>query len=236
MLALSAMNRLDAVGDPALRSTLLFVRAQPRPVTAAGVGTALDTPRTVARFRLERLAEAGLLVTGFERRTGRKGPGAGRPAKTYTAAAETRALEFPLRRYEKLIALLLDGLPGRRGTRQLAEIGSAFGAELAKAAALRPGPTLPTALAGMCRGLGRLGFQAHVESVGDQSAVIVSATCPLRPVVVADPRARALDQGMWQGLIAAAAGKETLKSTRCLTEGCLDDSAPCRIAATFHTG
>lgn len=227
------MNRLAAVGDPALRSTLLHVRAQPRPVTADEVGAALEVPRTVARYRLERLAGAGLVVTGFERRTGRSGPGAGRPAKTYAAAAETRAVEFPPRRFERLIALLVEGLPRRRRAGRLAEIGAAFGAELADAAALRRARTVPTALASLCRGLGRLGFQAQVESIGEGSAVIVSATCPLRPLVVADPGTRAIDQGMWQGLIAAVTGPETPKSIRCVTEGCLDDTEPCRIVAAF---
>lgn len=228
------MKRLDAVGDPALRSTLLHVRAQPRPVTAADVGAALDVPRSVARFRLERLADAGLLVTGFERRTGRNGPGAGRPAKIYAAAAETRAVEFPVRRYEKLVALLVDGLPRRRRARQLAEIGAAFAAELAEAAALRPARTPRAALASVCEALGRLGFQAQVESVDSRSAEIVSATCPLRPIVVADPETRVLDQGMWEGLIAAAGGERRLRSACCVTEGCFDDSAPCRIVVSFE--
>jgi predicted ArsR family transcriptional regulator len=234
LLALTEMNPLDAVGDPALRSTLLFVRAQPAPVTAGGVASALGVPRTVARFRLERLADAGVVVAAFERRTGRSGPGAGRPAKIYVAAAETRAVEFPARRYEKLIALLAAGLPRPRRALQLAEIGAAFGAELAREAGLRPAKTLPAALASLCRGLGRLGFQAHVESVSDRSAEIVSATCPLRPLVFADRETRALDQGMWQGLIAATMGEERLRSARCETEGCLDDTAPCRIVASFR--
>jgi predicted ArsR family transcriptional regulator len=61
----------------------------------------------VARWRLEKLVEAGLLVIGLERRSGRSGPGAGRPAKTYAPVAETAAIEFPRRRYEALLGLLL---------------------------------------------------------------------------------------------------------------------------------
>jgi predicted ArsR family transcriptional regulator len=225
------MNRLDAVGDPALRSTLLFVRASPGPVTAGEAAAALEVPRTVARHRLERLADAGLVVPGFERRTGRSGPGAGRPAKTYAPAAETSAIEFPLRRYERLVGLLVAAVPRRRRARQLADIGVAFGAELAQAAGLRRASTLPAALAALCRGLGRLGFQAQVESVSDDSAVILSATCPLRPLVVSDPDTRALDQGMWQGLVAAVAGDAV--QARCATEGCLEAGGPCRIVASF---
>jgi len=90
---------------------------------------------------------------------------------------------------------------------------------------------LPAAFSSLCRGLGRLGFQAQVESVGDDSAVIVSATCPLRPLVVSDPDTRPLDQGMWQGLVAAVAGDAV--RARCVTEGCLEAAGPCRIVASF---
>ena len=56
------MDRLDALGDPALRSTVLLVRAAAKPVTADDVAEALDIARSVARWRLERLAEAGELM------------------------------------------------------------------------------------------------------------------------------------------------------------------------------
>lgn len=226
------MDPLDVLGDPALRSTALFVRAQPDPVSADEVAAALGVSRTVARWRLERLAEAGLLAAGFERRNGRTGPGAGRPAKTYAPAVETAAIEFPRRRYEALVRLLIDRLP-RRGRRQLGEVGYAFGLELAAAAGLRRGTALSTALERLCRGLGRLGFQATVERVTEEQAVLVSSTCPLRPLVVAGHEARAIDQGMWQGLIAAAAGEDTARGVRCETRDCLDRRSPCRIVLTL---
>src|SRR5436305_738148 len=97
------MHRLYAIGDRELREILLFARAQPLPVTADEVAAARRIHRNVARGRLERLAEAGFLVRSFERRTGRRGPGAGRPAKTYRVAPELSGIEFPERRYEQLI-------------------------------------------------------------------------------------------------------------------------------------
>jgi predicted ArsR family transcriptional regulator len=227
------MDRLDVLGEPDLRGTVLFVRAQPRAVTADEVAAGLGVPRTVARWRLERLAEAGMLVAAFERRSGRTGPGAGRPAKVYAAAPETAQIEFPRRRYEVLLRLLVDAVPQRRRARRLAAVGSAFGAELAQAARLRRARTTAAALDSVCHGLGRLGFQAWVESVDERQAVIVSATCPLRPLVVADPGARELDRGMWRGLVAAAAGEQAARGLRCLTDGCLDCSSPCRIVLGF---
>ena len=71
------MDTLEAAGDPELRAALLFARGQERPVTADDLAAAHDVHRNVARSRLERLVEAGLLAPGYERRSGRTGPGAG---------------------------------------------------------------------------------------------------------------------------------------------------------------
>jgi predicted ArsR family transcriptional regulator len=227
------VDRLDVLGEAALRDAVLYVRAAGMPVTADDVAARFDISRSVARWRLERLLEAGLVVVGFERRTGRTGPGAGRPAKTYAPAPETRAIEFPRRHYEALVRRLVDALPARQRARQLDEVGYAFGLELGRAARLRPAATPRIALDRLCRGLGRLGYQASVESVGDDGGVIVSATCPLRPVVVADADARPLDAGMWRGLLAAAAGADATARARCGTHDCLNADAPCRVVFSY---
>ncbi|HEY2779035.1 MAG TPA: helix-turn-helix domain-containing protein [Gaiellaceae bacterium] len=227
------MNRFDALGDPALRSTALLVRGAPKPLTADDVAERLDISRSVARWRLERLVDAGLVIAGFERRSGRSGPGAGRPAKTYAAAPETTAVEFPRRHSERLVNRLVDALPQRGRAKHLDQVGYSFGLELGRVARLRPATTIRASLDRLCRGLGRLGFQAAVESVTDVDATIVSATCPLRPVVVTDTDARALDAGMWRGLLAAAAGPKVAVAARCTTHDCLDTDAPCRIVVAF---
>src|SRR6266576_5166375 len=121
------MHRLDLIGDRELRETLLFARAQPLPVTADEVAAAQQVHRNVARGRLERLAGAGFLIASFERRTGRTGPGAGRPAKTYRVAPELTAIEFPERRYEQLIGLIVDALPKRARGKRLDELGATLG-------------------------------------------------------------------------------------------------------------
>ena len=227
------MERLDALGDPGLRGVVLLVRAAPNPVTADDVAEQLDISRSVARWRLERLVEAGLATAVFERRSGRGGPGAGRPAKAYAPAPETSAVEFPRRHYEALVGRLVDALPTRGRAKHLEQVGYSFGLELGRAARLRPAATIRASLERLCRGLGRLGFQATVESARDGEAVIVSATCPLRPVVVSDGAARALDAGMWRGLLAAAAGETAAAAARCTTHDCLDVQAPCRIVVAY---
>lgn len=227
------MERLDVLGHRELRATLLFARAHPRPVTAAEVASVLGVPRSAARWRLERLAAAGLLVSAFERRSGRSGPGAGRPAKTYAVAPETTQLEFPARRYEQLLELLISALPRRSRPARLAEVGFRFGRQLASAARLRTTANPALAFERICRALGRLGFQASVLSVSESEAVILTPTCPLRPLVVTDSEARAIDQSMWRGLVAGALTGYTVSDAACETHDCLDTGSPCRIVLTL---
>jgi predicted ArsR family transcriptional regulator len=223
------MHRLDAIGDQDLRETLLYTRARPLPVTADEVAAAHDVHRNVARGRLERLADAGLLIRSFERRTGRTGPGAGRPAKTYRVAPELSAIEFPERRYEQLIGLVVDALPERARHDRLREIGVAFGRELAREARLRPAKGYRTALGRVCAALGSLGYQASVAEVTDERAVITTATCPLRPLVRARPRLAELDRGMWAALLARAFAGIAVDEIGCDTPNCQRDDADCRV-------
>jgi predicted ArsR family transcriptional regulator len=221
------VKAFDALGDAGLREVLGFVRSRQEAPRAEDVAEELGLARSVARWRLERLVEAGLLRPVFVNRSGRRGPGAGRPAKTYAVVPETAALEFPPRRYEKLVRLLIEALPAQRRAGRLEEIGIAFGRELARAARLSPAARPATGLARICRALGGLGFQAAVESLTSERAVLVTPTCPLRPLVVDAPDAREVDQGMWRGLVAA--GLEHGSGARCETHDCLSDDSPCRI-------
>ena len=227
-------HRLEAVGDRELRETLLFARAQPLPVTADDLAAAHGIHRNVARSRLERLADAGLLLRSFERRTGRAGPGAGRPAKTYRVAPELSAIEFPERRYEQLIGLLADSLPPRTRHNRLREAGVAFGLELARDARLRSAKTFRTGLEQICAALGRLGYQASVAEATGGRAVITTATCPLRPLVRAQPSLAELDRGMWAGLLARTLANTGVEQVACETPDCLRDDAECRVLLTLR--
>ena len=227
------MDALEAVGDPELRSALLWVRARAEPVTADELAAADDVHRNVARSRLERLVAAGLLAVRYERRSGRTGPGAGRPAKIYFVAPQVDAIEFPLRRYESLFALFVDQLPrsGRAG--RLRAIGVEFGAGLARAAKLRPARTARTGLERMCAALRRLGYHASVVELTGDGAVIATPTCPLRPLVRERHETALLDGGMWAGLAAAALGRDA-GAISCETRECLDDHSSCRVHLTFR--
>jgi predicted ArsR family transcriptional regulator len=225
---------LDAIGDRDLRETLLLARAHALPLTADDVAAAHRVHRNVARARLERLVEAGLLIASFERRSGRTGPGAGRPAKTYRVAPEMSAIEFPERHYDRLIGFIVDALPEGSRRASLRRAGVAFGRELWRDARLRPAKSLRPALGRVCTALGRLGYQASVAEVTGERALLTTATCPLRPLVCADAELAELDRGMWTGLLAAALGDTEATSIRCDTgKTCRRRGADCRVLLTL---
>jgi predicted ArsR family transcriptional regulator len=230
------VDRLEQILDQGLKRTLLFARSQGQAVTADDVAAAHGTHRNVARGRLERLTAAGLMIPGYERRTKRSGPGAGRPAKTYRVAPELTAMELPPRRYEQLIALLIEALPPRRREHSLRELGSQFGEQIAAEVGVRPQKTFAAALRTLCAALGRAGFQASVETGGDDWGILATPTCPLRPLVHARPKARVLDEGMWSGLARSAFRRSSNVDVACETAGCHEAGASCRISLRVAEG
>jgi predicted ArsR family transcriptional regulator len=222
---------LEAVGDSELRAALSYVLAQARPVTADDLASYQGTHRNVARTRLERLADAGLVVPDYERRTGRTGPGAGRPAKTYAVTPQLRAIEFPRRRYEKLVGLVVDALPRTSRPRRLRALGLDFADELLRAVRLRPAKTLAAGAERLCAAVRQLGFHATVAQVRDGVAVIETATCPLRPLVRERPGIAEIDRGMWIGLAARALDGFEPARLECDTRSCQGEG-PCRVTLT----
>lgn len=96
----------SALADPIRRELLAFITRSDTAIGRDAAALAVGIPRATAAFHLERLADAGLLVTEFKRLTGRAGPGAGRPAKLYRAAAEDASISVPARRYDLAAELL----------------------------------------------------------------------------------------------------------------------------------
>ncbi|HEU5362347.1 MAG TPA: hypothetical protein VFU56_03350 [Gaiellaceae bacterium] len=223
------MDELEAVGDPDARAAFLFARASDRAVTADDLAASAGIHRNVARARLERLAAAGLLEIGYERRTGRTGPGSGRPAKTYAVVPELNAIQFPDRHYEDLLGLIIDALPERGRARRLRETGEAFADELADEVGLEAAPTLRAGVEAVCAAMRKLGYQVSVEDVGEDRAVIATPTCPLRPLVRRRPDAADVDRGMWAGLAARATSGIEVREVQCETHDCLADHASCRV-------
>jgi len=91
---------LAALADPSRRGLFEAVRRSGQPIGRDELAEQTGLPRATAAFHLERLVEVGALAVEFRRRSGRTGPGAGRPAKLYRLAAEELTASLPTRRYE----------------------------------------------------------------------------------------------------------------------------------------
>jgi predicted ArsR family transcriptional regulator len=102
---------VGAVGllqEPVRRAVYEFVAGHADPVGRDEVATSVGIGRTLAAFHLDRLAEGGLLDVSYARRSGRTGPGAGRPAKLYRRSAAEHEVSLPPRRYLAAAALLAE--------------------------------------------------------------------------------------------------------------------------------
>ena len=111
-------ERIDSVAalGEAVRRRLygVVVAHHPRPVGRDEAAVEAGVGRSLAAFHLDRLVEAGLLEAAYSRPPGRRGPGAGRPAKVYRRASRGIELSLPGRDYELAARVLLDAVdPGR---------------------------------------------------------------------------------------------------------------------------
>lgn len=97
---------LAALNEPLRRRTYRYVAAQGSPVNRDDVATALEVPRSVVAFHLDKLAQTGLLKVEYRRPVGRGGPGAGRPTKLYKKSGREISLSVPQRSYDLAAQLL----------------------------------------------------------------------------------------------------------------------------------
>src|SRR5215470_16585454 len=106
---------LASLAEPTRRALYLYVRSQGSAVSRDEAAAGVGVPRHKAKFHLDKLVDEGLLEVGFARRSGRDGPGAGRPAKLYRPAARELAVTVPDRRYELAGQLMARAITDARG-------------------------------------------------------------------------------------------------------------------------
>lgn len=94
------VSAVAALAEPTRSRVYDVVVEARRGLTRDEVADSVGLPRNTAAFHLDRLTEEGLLEATFERRTGRSGPGAGRPSKIYARAAGDVAVSLPPRHYD----------------------------------------------------------------------------------------------------------------------------------------
>ncbi|MFD4142836.1 helix-turn-helix transcriptional regulator [Streptomyces sp. NPDC058572] len=161
------VSAIAALDEPTRRRLYDHVVRQPGPVSRDEAAAALGLARKTAAFHLDRLADESLLDVIYERRSGRSGPGAGRPAKLYRRSTKQVAVSLPDRRYELAGRLLAQAVEESGATgapvqevlhRKAEELGTQLGGQ--------DSPSLVDVLE-------RYGFEPRRER-----DVIVLANCP----------------------------------------------------------
>lgn len=104
---LGAVSLLD---EPVRRRLYDWVVGEARPVGREEAAGALGITRALATFHLDKLADAGLLEAGYQRLSGKTGPGAGRPARVYWRARREFSVSVPERKYERAAQLFASAL------------------------------------------------------------------------------------------------------------------------------
>lgn len=137
------VSTVAALDEPTRRRLYDYVVAQRHPVGRDDASSELGLSRNTAAFHLDKLVEEGLLDVIRERRSGRSGPGAGRPAKLYLRSGRQVDVSLPGRRYElagRLLAAAIDAAEhGDDSVREaLSSQAQAYGRGLGVAA--RPAP------------------------------------------------------------------------------------------------
>jgi predicted ArsR family transcriptional regulator len=102
----SRLAGVATLADPVRRALYRYVITQPRPVTRHQAAQGVGIAHHVAKFHLDKLVDDGLLEVDYARPPGRRGPGAGRPAKRYRRSSRELAVSLPERRYDLAARLL----------------------------------------------------------------------------------------------------------------------------------
>jgi predicted ArsR family transcriptional regulator len=171
------LDALGALSDPTRRGAYDYVSAQGRPVGRDEAAGALGIGRTLAAYHLDRLADAGLLSVAYARRSGRSGPGAGRPAKLYERAELEVSMSVPPRDYGLAAQLLAEAAASDRGgatRRALREAAQSLGRKIAATA---PTPS----------DLDRLLRERGYEPYEAEPGVLRLRNCPFHAVAQAHP-------------------------------------------------
>lgn len=127
---------IASLNEPMRQRLYDWVASNEDGTTRDAAAKALSVPRSVAAFHLDKLAAAGLLEVEFRRPPGRRGPGAGRPAKFYRRAVEELSVSIPERRYDLSARLLAEAVEraeaeGRPVREALAEVARREGERIA---------------------------------------------------------------------------------------------------------
>jgi predicted ArsR family transcriptional regulator len=137
------LTGLAGLGDPIRRALYRYVADRGVPVSRDDAAHAAGISRPLAAYHLDKLVDDGLLEPRYQRRSGRRGPGAGRPAKHYIRADRQLELSLPARDYAALAELLAHAVeadPSGAARTALNRAAASLGAELGTQAATWTAP------------------------------------------------------------------------------------------------
>ena len=165
------LTSLAGLGDPLRRTLYRYVAERGTPVSREDAAAAAGISRPLAAYHLDKLIDDGLLEARYQHRGGRRGPGAGRPAKHYVRAGHQIEVSLPARDYAVLAELLAGAVEAdASGSAQAAlnraasALGTELGAEAATHTAADDDPT--QALAALRRALAGRGYEPDDDADG----------------------------------------------------------------------
>jgi predicted ArsR family transcriptional regulator len=178
------IGAVAALGEPARLALYRYV-AERGEAGRDEAARATRISRALAAFHLDRLVAEGLLVATYRRRSGKTGPGAGRPAKLYARAPGEISLSFPERRYElaaHLLARAVAKAPGGAAAKAVDGAAAAYGRALGAEARSRAGsrPSRAKLVAAALAVLTEQGF----EPSRDGNGVIRLRNCPFHALAL----------------------------------------------------
>jgi predicted ArsR family transcriptional regulator len=178
----SGLAVVSSLDDPVRRRLYEFVSRSAAPVGRDEAAAAVGIGRPLAAYHLDKLAALGLLIASYQRRAGRAGPGAGRPAKVYARSGTEFSVTVPPRDYElaaRLLAVAVESDRGGSSRAALRDAAQQFGAGLGERsrAADPAGEGTRHAVEDALRGHGFEPFQ-------DEDGTIRLRNCPFHQLAV----------------------------------------------------
>jgi predicted ArsR family transcriptional regulator len=168
----SGIAAVGGLDDPVRRRLYVYVSGRDQAVGRDEAAAAVGIGRPLAAYHLDKLVDLGLLTASYQRPNGRRGPGAGRPAKLYARSGREFSVSIPPREYELAARLLAQAVNDDVSGAARATLGQAahqLGVDLG-----RGSPVMGDESCGPEAALAHHGF----EPVSDSDGSVSLANCP----------------------------------------------------------
>jgi predicted ArsR family transcriptional regulator len=170
---IAAVGGLD---DPLRRRLYGYVSGSRKAVGRDEAAAAVGIGRPLAASPLDKLVDLGLLTATYQRPSGRRGPGAGRPAKLYARSGREFTVSVPPREYELAARLLARAVDADDSGAARAELGRAahqLGVDLGRASVRASSPAADES------GAAEIALAHHgFEPVREADGTVSLANCP----------------------------------------------------------